>query len=224
MQHLNGHSSNGAQQPLSIIDCEGDMFAGLTIPQQCSDPEGAVACMAQQPMPGISLWRDIPNMKTQYVWQAKPPGTWVVLLRFDQQLLTSDVNVPIGNNPLAVDYASVYAMLLKHRSSLLTRLDPVVGLTAVAVRQEDQPFTPCTPGFHAATLVNVQNLGLKGVENLSEHGHDWPEGLNEPSTIGIQPAFPLQQPDHRTDWLRKCPDGLWLLTTRQRLEIYEVLR
>lgn len=223
MQHLNGHPGNGAREHLSIIDCEEEMFAGLTIPEECASPEEAVACMRQQPMPNVYTWREIPNTRSQFIWTAKPPGVWCVLLRFDQQLLTSDSRVPIGDHPNAVDYAAVYEMLTKHRASILCRLQDDVGLTGVAVRHDGQPFTAWVPGFHANTMINVRDLDTKGVEDLVEGEHNCPLGLNEPSTIGIQPAFSLEQPDHRADWLRKCPEGLWLLTTRQRLEIYEVL-
>ncbi len=195
-------------------------FRGLTIWTLSQSPTEVMTDLEAQPLPTIRTWRAIPNTFGQFVWQAKPPGKWVVLLRFDEQLITSDADVP-----LEVDYAGTFDMLSEHRASLLARADPEIGLTAVAVRKRGQPFTPCTPGYFAQTTIDARRLDLEGVEHLSATGYSWPEGLNEPSVIGIQSAHSLGDPVHRRSWIERCPEGLWLLSVNkiEGLQIYEVL-
>lgn len=194
------------------------MFKGVTVYGDTPQPDEVLLELMSLPMPELKSWQLIPNPVSNFVWQVKPPGVWVNLLRYDELLVTSNPHVP-----LEVDYQHVYDMLGVHKAALLTRLDQDTGLIGVAVRKTNQPFTPLVPGFKASTLVDTSKLDASGVEQLSEEGHDWPKGLQKPSMIGMQAATSLLQPEHRKDWIRKCPEGIWLLNVyKSQLVIYEV--
>jgi hypothetical protein len=196
------------------------MYKGITTHSETPDPKAVLDILFRQPRPVVDSWRAIVHPKASYLWEVKPPGRWVSILRHDELLVTTDPAIPLD-----VDYAHVFEMLKVHGAALLARLDSEFGLIAVAVSKPNEPFTPLIPGYHASALVDTTSLTLEGIEQLSERGYEWPEGLQKPSIIGMQAALALSSAEHRTYWLKACPEGLWLLSTasRQALTIYEVL-
>ncbi len=195
------------------------MYKGITTCGDTPTPYEVFEEIVGLPMPTLQPWQNIAKPNSTFLWSVKPPGEWITLLRYDELLVTSDPNIP-----LEVDYEHVYAMLAEHKSALLARLDPEVGLIGVAARKPKQPFTPLMPGFSATAMIDPRTLDTTGVEQLSEKDHDWPEGLQKPSIIGMQAAFSLNNPVHRADWLEKYPEGIWLMNaTSHALLIYEVL-
>lgn len=201
------------------------MFKGITTIASCSAPEAAADEFKLAPIPLLCDWRMAEDKRAQCLWQAKPPGHWVGLLRLDEYLVTTDPAIP---PPDEVDYEAIYYMLTEHRASMITRFDCIggIGLIAVAVRKHGDPYTPCTPGYSAPENVPLgeEPQNPLGVESVQEKEYIWPVGLHEPSIIGFNPLYILNLPEQREGWLKKCPEGLWLLNVRnRRLEIYEVL-
>ena len=189
------------------------MFKGILPVEQAPVPQEAARAFHEIHLPALTSWRTIVNPFSHYVWQTKPPGAWVVLLRLDEYLLTSSDQVPLD-----VDYAHIYEMLTAHKSALLCRLDDAVGLIGIAVRQAHFDFVPWLPGV-AADEATLESLDMEKIKEYC----DGPEGLQLPSIINIEPADPLQNPITRRDWLKTCPTGLWLMSLKGEPAIYEVV-
>lgn len=196
------------------------MFKGITLADCSPNPQEAVTLISELKPPQLKSWKLIPNLFSPYIWQDKPPGKWVVIVRLDEWLISSS-----GDIPLDVDYQCVYDMLREHKAALLCRLDPDIGLIGFAVKSAIGPFTPLVPGFTASTAIDIRTLDAQGMETLVENeAAKWPEGLQKPAIIHVQAPHSLAQMEHRLSWLKQSSTGIWLVALKdEKLEIYEVL-
>ncbi len=200
-------------------------YRGLVPHDMTSNVETTVELLQAYDIPDSQSWRNIPNLGNTFVWQVKPPGVWVILMRQDEWLVTSNLHVPLD-----VDYEAVYTMLAAHKSALLCRLDSDIGLVGIAASKVGERFIPLIPGFLGAASKLmlpdgvVSNPAEVFDELVAENDPSWPAGIQKPSIIHLQSAHSLLQADHRLSWLKKCPEGLWLLTSDPKgFQIYEVL-
>jgi hypothetical protein len=194
-------------------------FRGVVTWDHCQRQEEATVALGAIEMPTMATWRAILNPFGSYLWQVRPPGEWVVLSRQHEELITTSPLIPLD-----VDYGHIFQMLVSHGAALLCRLDGRAGLIGIAAKKTTGPFLPMMPGFMVNTRQNVGKMGAAELAVLSQVGHDWPEGLQKPSIIGIQSASSLVSPAHRESLLRDKPEGVWLLgVSGVHLRIFEVL-
>jgi hypothetical protein len=193
-------------------------FRGVTTFEHSQRPEETAVALGTIEMPTIATWRAILNPHGSYLWQVKPPGEWVVLLRQHEELISSSEGIPLD-----VDYNHVFQMLASHNAVLLCRLDSKVGLIGIAARKPVGPFLPMMPGMFSINQ-DVSKMSAGGLAAVSQTGHPWPEGLKKPAIIGIQSASSLISPAHRDSLLHTMPEGVWLLgVSGTHLRIFEVL-
>ncbi len=172
------------------------------------------------PIPLVRGWQQIERPYQPFMWQVKPPGVWALLVRIDQKLTSNHLDIPLEG----VDYEAMYDMLVEHKSAILCRLHPNVGLIGIAVKRVGGTFTPLMPGFKEDVGLMLPSPTAQDIARKSEE-HPWPEGLLEPSTIGVEEVSVLLQPDVRKEWLKRCPEGLWLtnISGDGVMTIYELL-
>ncbi len=160
----------------------------------------------------------LPIVTYQFLWEVRPPGDWVGIVRFEEELISTSASIPLD-----VDYSAVWEMLAEHGCILLARVHEDTGLVAVAVKRPNEPYQPLMPGYFAHTAIDVTKLDVEGVERLSEEGYDWPEGLLKPVIIGMQNSMSLGIEETVIRTRTEYPEGVWLLTVVQgRLDIFEV--
>ena len=205
-------------------------FNGITIKELVQEDPDRRKAMEDVHAPQVESWRrmsPVLNTKGQFLWEVRPPGNWVSVLRYDRELISTSAAVPLD-----IDWAGIYEMLAIHKGVLHARCSPEVGLIAVAAQRPGEPATPLMPQFSApGSVMSILNLDAKGLEELAEKEPEgWPVGLQMPSIIGMQAVFGLGRPEddpetlHRAHYLRQYPEGIWLLTSAiGRLHIYEVL-
>ena len=141
------------------------------------------------------------------------------MLRYEDELIVTDADVPLD-----VEWAKMHDMMKRHGTVLFCTVG-ASGFVAVAIQSPGEAPTPLLPGFTARTLVDVTTLDASGLENLSETGHDWPEGLGKPSIIGLIKVASLKDPEHRLHYLKMVePFGIWVIVVvAGSLHVYEVL-
>ena len=140
-------------------------------------------------------------------------------MRYEDELIVTDAAVPLD-----VEWVKIHDMMRVHGTVLFCTLG-ASGFVAVAIQLPGEPPTPLMPGFMANTLIDVTKLDTDGLEELSEIGHSWPEGLEKPSIIGLDKVASLKDTEHRLHYLKMVePFGLWILTVVMgKLLIYEAL-
>ena len=201
-------------------------FSGVTVRELIEQDSDRLAVLDVVEVPEVVSWRAMaPPISPwgNFLWTARPPGLWVKLVRYGSELISSSASVPLD-----VDYGQVFRMLGLHGSALLARVSDM-GLIAVAVWRPKSGGTPLAPGFKAdnvgtAGLMVTKSLELvKKVEEISEEGHDWPDGLMEPWILGMKSAHDLGI--KREEYLLEARGkGIWLLTAAAgSLRIYEVI-
>ena len=205
-------------------------FNGITIKELVQGDPDRRRAMEDVHTPQVESWRQMSpvlNTKGQFLWEVKPPGSWVSILRYEQELISTSAAVPLD-----INWAEVYEMLAVHGGVLHARCSPEVGLIAVAAQRPGETAQPLMPQFTApGSVVDILNMDAKGLEELTEQGPEgWPGGLHMPSIIGMQAIWGLGEPDdspetlHRAHYLKQYPEGIWLLTSAAgRLHIYEIL-
>ncbi len=197
------------------------MYKGITVLDLVDDPD-KISVVEAVKFPEVTSWRLMPahvNPMSDFLWTAKPPGTWVALVRYEEELISTSANIPVE-----IDFEMIYDMLSVHGAGLLARTGEL-GLIAVAVYHPENGTVPLNPGFTAHVMYDITKLGPEGLETLSEKGHDWPEGLAEPWVLHMQSAHQLDQQAHRDTYLSQVGGhGLWLLKpVAGIMYIYEVL-
>ena len=199
------------------------MYRGLAPLEMTLDPQSTGDNLKVYNIPEARSWRNIPDFSKTFVWQVKPSGIWVILMRQDEQLITSSLSVPLD-----VDYGGIYDMLVDHKSALLCRLSETVGLIGIAASKAGERFIPMTPGFKGHTSALLVPDGSRDSaevweEVLAESDPAWPEGLQKPSIIHIDSGLSLLEDEERRNWLEQCPEGLWLMAPDfYGFSIYEV--
>ncbi len=206
------------------------VFKGVTVREMVEQDAGRMAALDAVVVPEVVSWRAMaPPISPwgNFLWTARPPGTWVSLVRYEDELISSSASIPLD-----VDYAKVYEMLPVQGSALLARVSDM-GLVAVAVWHPTKGGTPLAPGFKANTKEDVLAVARSGVlpagfakamvEELSEEGHDWPDGLMEPWVLWMKSAHDLGI-KHEEYVAQTQGNGIWLLTAAESaLRIYEVI-
>ena len=189
------------------------MFKGLITVEMAPNSNEVATVVQAINLPALRSWRAIANPFSQYMWQAKPPGVWVVLLRFDEFLVTTSDAVPLD-----VDYAGVFDSLKAHKGALLARVDSTVGLIGIAIKTGTSEFMPWMPGLSIDETVLAQMSEEPEVPSF-----EIPEGLLPPAIIKVDLPTDLHTAGLRKDLLRLSPGGVWLMAGRAPLIIYEVL-
>ena len=202
-------------------------FKGVIVQELVEDDPGRTAAVEAVEIPEVMSWRAMaPPISPwgNFLWTARPPGVWVKLVRYEDELITSSASIPLD-----VDYEHVFRMLGAHGSALLARVSDM-GLIAVAAWRPGSGGTPLAPGFKASTDRPIAEMLRRGqaiperfVEELSEEGHDWPDGLAEPWVLGMKSAHDLGI--KREEYVLAAEGkGIWLLTGAEgSLRIYEVI-
>ena len=202
-------------------------FRGIIVKEQAADDGARMKAVDDVVIPEVVSWRAMADPISpwgNFLWTARPPGLWVKLVRYEDELISSSASIPLD-----VDYESVFNMLGAHGSALLARISDM-GLIAVAAWKPGSGGTPLAPGFKANTDRPIAEMLRQGqviperfIEELSEEGHDWPDGLAEPWILGMRSAHDLGI--KREEYVLAAQGrGIWLLTAAAgSLRIYEVM-
>jgi len=197
-------------------------FRGITTAYQIRDDADRASAVRQLRVPKVEPWQYMGSRgvrpHSQCLWCARPAGRGTAVVRYEDELITTD-----AEGPMELDWEKLYRMLGTHRAVLHARLGPQ-GLIAVAVQRLGKAALPLMPGFMTNEVIDPRILDLKGVERLSEEGHDWPDGLAQPWILGLDKAMGVKDLTHRKHYLQQVPHGLWLLTVvKNQLHVFEVL-
>ncbi len=196
-------------------------FRGLTTNEIAQLDPARAALIEKIVAPPVQSWRQMSplvNPLGQCLWLARPIGEWVTVLRYEDELIVSSADVP-----LELEWEKLHEMLRVHGAILHAMLG-LQGFTAVLVESPDGDQLPLMPGYFAGTVIDVKSLDKEGTEDLSEQGHDWPEGLAEPWILALDKVASLVNPEHRKSYLKTVPYGIWVLAVLSgKVHVYEVL-
>ncbi len=197
-------------------------FQGITVAEiAAGKDEDRAAAVEAITMPVVRSWRQMDpriNPLGQMLWTGRPEGSWVAVLRYENELITTSPDVPLD-----LEWDKVYQMLAGHGATLYA-VSGEQGLVAVAVSKAGKGAVPLMPGFFAHMTIDPRVLDAVGMERLSEEGHDWPKGLARPWILGMDKPSSLVITEHRQHWLAQAPAGLWILAMLDdTMQVYEVL-
>ena len=215
MELLKGLGKDGDSDVSAPNLTTANGYKGLRLAEEGEFPDLAY--------PPIKSWRQAPKGR-DFRWQsglytARPLGSWVALIRKEDQVVAT-----LGTVPLSVDWEHVYEMLGQEQAVLYARTTGEV-LTAVAVGQAvGLSPKPLTPGFQAETTQVVSGMTEEQMAGLAD-SFDWPGGLVMPWILHLGPFNALTVPEHRQTYLAETNGhGLWVqMVDAGGLTIYEVL-
>ena len=209
-----------------------EMFRGITLLQMVQDDEDRVRVVnAVNSQPAIEMWwglfphlqqqhltsQSISKANQQYLWVARPPGIWVTIVRYENELIATS-----GFIPIEAEWNKVHALLKEHGAALICRASQEIGLVPVFVQAPQGEITPLATGFGLKAAEAIKGSPLdnetKAVVELEEVAVDWPNGLTKPYIIGLDTAKKLMDEEFRAETIKKYT-GVWLLAPN---EIYEV--
>lgn len=180
--------------------------------------------------PPVHSWRLAVNNlppSQQMVWCARPDGQWIAIMRYAEELIVTDANIPVQyeveGELVDVDFAEIHRMLSYHRS-ILYCMNGTQGLVGIAVQRKGQSVTPLIPGFFATPKTNIQVMDAEELVQLRQE-QAWPIGLVQPWILGADKLSAISDADHRAHYVSQTPNGLWLLTVGgkpPKLDIFEV--
>ena len=207
-----------------------DEFKGITVLDYIKEDEKRVQVVERvDGEPNIETWWTLfPHLQKahltatstsisnkQFVWVARPPGVWVAIIRYENELIATN-----GFIPLRLDWEKVYNMLKEHGAGLICRASSQVGLVPVFVQAAGSPITPLVTGFgHVEKFNPLLTDKPVGIEDITEQSGDWPDGLLKPCIIGVDSAVKLLNVESREKLLENY-SGIWLLSPGE--SIYEV--
>ncbi len=204
-------------------------FRGITTLENVKDDVDRVKVVAKiQVDPGIqSWWTLFPHLRRehltakatsisnkQFLWVARPPGVWVTIVRYKNELIATN-----GFFPLELEWNKVHYMLKEHGAGLICRTSESVGLVPVFVQSSKGVISPLVTGFGHVRDFNPLLEKNLAVENIVEDEKDWPDGMTRPHIIGVESAVKLIDTRSREKLIREY-EGVWLLSPGEA--VYEV--
>ena len=209
-----------------------ETFRGITLLNMVQDDVDRVKVVeAVNSQPTIEMWwklfphlqqehltsQNVSKANQQYLWVARPPGIWVTIVRYENELISNS-----GFIPLEAEWNKVYALLREHGAAMICRASQEIGLVPVFVQLPNQEITPLATGFgkEAEKAIDGSPLDkeVQSVVSLEEQQVDWPNGLVKPYVICLDTAKKLMDEDFRAETVKKHT-GVWLLSPG---EVYEV--
>jgi len=151
----------------------------------------------------------------QFLWVAAPPGIWVAIVRYENELIATN-----GMFPINLEWDKVHYMLRDHGSALVCRASEQVGLVPVFVQAAGGSITPLAKGFGDVAEFNPLLMSSQaGTEDIVEKEGSWPGGMVKPFIIKMEAAVALIDTDARVALVQEF-DNVWLLSPGS--PIYEV--
>jgi hypothetical protein len=211
------------------------MFRGITILEHVKEDLDRVAIVNSvvSSIPVIeSWWTLFPHLQREhltgtnmtksnksFLWVARPPGIWVVITRYQNELIANN-----GFIPIEADWEKFYEMLKGHGVGLICRASQEVGLVPVFVQAPGEEPTPLAPGFapqvQAINQTSVLDIETDtSVQSIEEQEVNWPDGIVKPYIIGLDSARVLMDEENRIKLVEKH-QGIWLLAPNE--PVYEV--
>ncbi len=209
-----------------------DTFKGITMVQYVEKDKDRVAIVNKaNDNPVIETWWSLfPHLSKehltatstsvinkQFLWVAAPPGIWVAIVRYENELIATN-----GMFPVDLEWDKVHYMLKEHGASLLCRASEQVGLVPVFVQAAGGSITPLAKGFGNVRDFNpLLETGLLSMEDIKEREEEgnWPNGMVRPYIIKMDSAMPLINTEARSKLIQEY-DNVWLLSPGS--SIYEV--
>ena len=180
-------------------------------------------------IPTVESWRVIPdNIKSnnmQCIYEAKPQGEWVAIIRKSNGLVATN-----GNIPLSIDWPHVHFML-KRENGVLYAVSDGETLVATAVGTVGNLANPLVPGLKKTiirregerelTSGEMHEAALRGEDTLA----DWPEGLATPWILSMGTFGSIHDTTYRQNCVERTNgNGVWLLAVIDgSMRIFEVL-
>jgi len=150
----------------------------------------------------------------QFLWVARPPGVWVTIVRYENELIATN-----GFFPLSLEWNKVHYMLKEHGAGLICRASEHVGLVPVFIQNKGGVLTPLVTGFaNVPDFTPLKDEPL-GVEVIEEEERDWPNGMTKPCIIKMESAVKLIDAPAREKIIKEY-EGIWLLSPGD--SVYEV--
>lgn len=208
-----------------------DMFKGITLVQYVAEDKDRVSVVNKaNDNPTIETWWNLfPHLSKehltaqstsvankQFLWVAAPPGIWVTIVRYENELIATN-----GMFPVNLEWDKVHYMLKEHGAALVCRASEQVGLVPVFVQAAGASITPLAKGFGKVADFNPLLVSSQvGAENVEEDtGGAWPGGMVKPFIIKMDGALTLIDTEARAELLKEY-DSVWLLSPGS--PIYEV--
>ncbi len=204
-------------------------FRGITVLENVRDDVNRVKAVNNiLNDPGImSWWTLFPHLRKehltakatsisnkQFLWVARPPGIWVTIVRYENELIATN-----GFFPLQLEWNKVHYMLKEHGAGLICRASEAVGLVPVFMQLPNGVVTPLALGFGNVRDFNPLLEKNLAIETIAEEERDWPTGLTKPHIIGVESAVKLIDTSSREKLIREY-EGVWLLSPGEA--VYEV--
>lgn len=211
-------------------------FRGITILAQIEDDPPRVAALkaVMDNVPKVeSWWALFPHLQREhltgqnmqessqaFLWVARPPGIWVCIVRYEEELIAN-----CGFFPLEADWERVHQMMREHGAGLICKASHEIGLVPVYAQAPGGVPTPLAPGFgkeiNDISEESVLGPKAKGREmTIKEKEINWPDGVIRPFIIGLDTGRKLMDEKVRQALVEQH-SGIWLIAMNK--PVYEVL-